>query len=285
MALTGKLILKGKIKTLTGLHIGGSKAALDIGGVDLNVIKTPLGVPYIPGSSLKGKMRSLLARLHNSKGVGKRDVDRGERFDDQIPYLRELFGTSADSVHDTLTRLLVRDCYLDVSRWEFDLNSMEFPWSDVKFENTIDRKKGSANNLRQLERVPAGAFFDFHLVYDLYEDIDVIYENKYDETWSKSLLEEVVEVATAIAGIVPGNTPIGKKTRYQKHLQAINTALSLLMDDYLGGHGSRGYGQIGFVDYTLTKKVIDVNTGEYQVANLDADAQHFFESLPKLETA
>ncbi|TAK40805.1 MAG: type III-A CRISPR-associated RAMP protein Csm3, partial [Saprospiraceae bacterium] len=76
MKLTGKLIISGKITAKTGLHIGGSKSSLDIGGVDLNVIKTPQGVPFIPGSSLKGKLRSLLAKTEGSLaasrvGIGK----------------------------------------------------------------------------------------------------------------------------------------------------------------------------------------------------------------------
>ena len=60
LRLQGKYIIQGKIKVLTGLHIGGPTTGLNIGGVDNIVIKDAKGKPYIPGSSLKGKMRSLL---------------------------------------------------------------------------------------------------------------------------------------------------------------------------------------------------------------------------------
>ena len=66
MKLRGKIIFRGKISTQTGLHIGGSKASLKIGGMDNEVLKTIDNKPYIPGSSLKGKLRSLLAKAEGS---------------------------------------------------------------------------------------------------------------------------------------------------------------------------------------------------------------------------
>ncbi|MEM1123805.1 MAG: RAMP superfamily CRISPR-associated protein, partial [Bacteroidota bacterium] len=138
MKLSGKIIIKGSLITKTGLHIGGSKASLNIGGIENNVIKTALEVPYIPGSSLKGKLRSLLARAEGSLFFYKEDRAKEvkaikellkdgqanpalERFlttisnsttDEDREYLLELFGYSGD-VNKTNnlshTRLLVRD--------------------------------------------------------------------------------------------------------------------------------------------------------------------------------
>lgn len=62
--LRGRVILTGRIRALTGLHIGGSPGALAIGNVDMPVIRDAVtGRPYIPGSSLKGKMRSLAEKI------------------------------------------------------------------------------------------------------------------------------------------------------------------------------------------------------------------------------
>ncbi|MEM8896069.1 MAG: RAMP superfamily CRISPR-associated protein, partial [Bacteroidota bacterium] len=76
MKLQKKLILTGYIKAETGLHIGGTEGSLDIGGMNNPVIKTINDMPYIPGSSLKGKLRSLLARAHGSKALTKRDLKK-----------------------------------------------------------------------------------------------------------------------------------------------------------------------------------------------------------------
>ncbi|MCF8222297.1 MAG: type III-A CRISPR-associated RAMP protein Csm3 [Bacteroidales bacterium] len=174
--LTGKVILSGKITTLTGLHIGGSSSALDIGGIDLNVIKTAAGLPFIPGSSIKGKLRNLLARKAGSPKVE----------DDPVAISR-IFGTSGDkSVTGPNTRLSVRDAMLDKKAFaeEFGNSELEYRYTEGKWENTIDRTKGSAKNPRQLERVPAGAEFCFEMVYDIYED------GKRDEDL-KSIIESM----------------------------------------------------------------------------------------------
>ena len=217
-SLFGKIIIEGAIETITGLHIGGSKTALEIGGIDLNVVKTPGGQPFIPGSSLKGKMRTLLALSKGSWEIGT-DPD----------VLQELFGSS-EVKRDMVTRLYVRDAHLDQAHFDaqkqFENHKMEFPYSDVKWENVIDRKRGTARDPRQLERVPAGTRFLFGFVYNLFSDMD-----------------EKIEAGHS-------------KPRLQEHLEALITAMRLLQDDYLGGQGSRGYGQIAFQDVTATLKLV-----------------------------
>ncbi len=165
MKLIGKYFIKGQIKAVTGLHIGGSKTALDIGGIDLNVIKTAQGVPYIPGSSLKGKLRSMLAK---EEGSEKPSTDSDT--------IKEIFGESpsGDNKVGKITRLIVRDSFLanskEMENKEGDFTDLELDYTEGKWENTIDRKSGTAGNPRQIERVPAGAIFDFELVYDVYND-------------------------------------------------------------------------------------------------------------------
>lgn len=168
MKLISKTIITGTITLETGLHIGGSKSSLDIGGLDSPVIKNPLGVPYIPGSSLKGKLRSLLA-MYNG---GVKNVD------EDIPKIKKLFGYpgKGSQVEGEFTRLIVRDSDLDINAFEKNFNKeeviLETKFTQEKAENTIDRKSGKAANPRFIERVPAGAVFNFELVLNNYEGDD-----------------------------------------------------------------------------------------------------------------
>ncbi len=162
--LKAKLFIKGKIKILTGLHIGGSSTALDIGGIDSNIIKTSAGVPFIPGSSLKGKMRALYGI---SKGYSDIKNDDKE--------MKKVFGEGATE-HSERTRLIVRDSFLDIvdfnSRKNSDFSELELQYTEGKWENTINRVDSTANP-RQLERIPAGAIFDFEFVYSIFNEQDV----------------------------------------------------------------------------------------------------------------
>lgn len=168
MRLISKIFITGQIEIVTGLHIGGSKTALDIGGIDLNVIKTSEGVPFIPGSSLKGKLRSQLAKESGSYSV-----------DDDNETIKELFGdppTTKNGQIGKITRLLVRDSFINpdskskLENKEGKFSGLEFDYTETKWENTIDRKSGTAQHPRQLERVPAGTIFDFELVYNEFDD-------------------------------------------------------------------------------------------------------------------
>jgi CRISPR-associated protein Csm3 len=154
----------GTITLETGLHIGGSKSSLDIGGLDSPVIKTPQGVPYIPGSSLKGKIRSLL-------GIKEGSVD--VKYDS--PTLIKMFGTS-EKGKETISRLIFRDAVLDESDFKkvFTDNDaiLDTEYTEAKYENTIDRKSGTTKKggLRQIERVPAGAKFKFEIVVNIFDE-------------------------------------------------------------------------------------------------------------------
>lgn len=164
MKLISKIFISGEIKIVTGLHIGGSKTTLDIGGIDLNVIKTTEGVPYIPGSSLKGKMRTLLARES-----GK------EKVEDDPDIVKEIFGDAPKGkVTGKNTRLIVRDSNLKNKKEMHDkegkFSELEYDYTEGKWENTIIRKTGAAEHPRQLERVPADAIFEFEFIYDEFDD-------------------------------------------------------------------------------------------------------------------
>lgn len=156
--LTKKLFIRGTMTCLTGLHIGDSKENVEIGGVDLPVIKDVHGRPFVAGSSLKGKMRCLL-----EQSVGSLTVNNPKH------RIGKLFG-ALDSKDGIASRLIVRDANL-TPEWEKKLKDSPFtdmPYIEVKFENTINRISGTAEHPRQRERVPAGAMFDVEFVINIF---------------------------------------------------------------------------------------------------------------------
>ncbi|MDR0753768.1 MAG: type III-A CRISPR-associated RAMP protein Csm3 [Prevotellaceae bacterium] len=179
MKLERTKTVRGTILLESGLHIGGSKSSLDIGGLDSPVIKTPQGIPYIPGSSLKGKIRSLLGLKEGSKDVNT-----------DPPLLKKMFGyqgSSGNSNDGEISRLIFRDAPLDTEHFEKNFKDkdsvLETDFTEAKWENTINRFEGKAKSggLRQLERVPAGAQFNFEIiinVFDTDKDIDIEKELK-----------------------------------------------------------------------------------------------------------
>jgi len=160
--------IKGRIRVMTGLHIGASNENIEIGGLDNPIIKDPLpgsGAPYIPGSSIKGKLRSLTevkeGRFDNKGNpcnCGKKDCP-----------VCPVFGTSAANRPDDLgpTRIVVRDAHLS-QEWSDRFKSGDLPM-EVKYENTINRITGVANP-RPLERVPAGVDFDLNITFKIFEN-------------------------------------------------------------------------------------------------------------------
>ena len=191
-----KLQIIGQIRLETGLHIGGSDAFAAIGAIDSPVIKDPItNLPIIPGSSLKGKMRTLLAKVYNEKVA--------EKPSDDSDILSRLFGNSKDK-RFKMGRLIFRDAFLSNAD---ELDSLGVrSYTEVKFENTIDRITAEANP-RQIERAIRDSIFGFELIYEVTDK-------------SQAQVEEDFEV--------------------------ILDGLKLLELDYLGGSGSRGYGKVVF---------------------------------------
>jgi len=213
--LYGRVFIEGNLQAVTGLHIGGAAGALEIGGVDSPIIRDPLtNRPYIPGSSLRGKMRSLTEKVAGAElnffisRVKGKEV-RIHVCNDATAYQKcavcPIFGVTGDSPASAPTRLIVRDVFLgDASAKALEQAQTDLPFSEVKWEATIDRVTSAAVP-RQIERVPAGAVFQgFEMVYSVYDPADL------------NRLVTVIE------------------------------AMQLLEDDYLGGLGSRGGGKIAF---------------------------------------
>ncbi len=197
--LIKKINYNGTITLKTGLHIGGTNAALNIGGPDKFVVRNPIdNKPYIPGSSLKGKMRALIEIYHGCVTIDER---KGEvkASNDPESISGALFGVATANQKNRPSRLIVRDAELLNTE---KLNNTDLLYTESKTENSVDRVTASANP-RTFERVPAGAQFKLNMVLN-------IFEGENEEALKKTLMQ----------------------------------AIALLEDDYLGGHGSRGYGQV-----------------------------------------
>lgn len=168
--LVKKIFLKGKIEALTGLHIGGSSLGMSIGGADSVVIRNPINnEPFIPGSSLKGKMRSLLEKLEGKMEIKNNSYLPTKDINHRIG---KVFGVSADKDTESApTRLIVRDCPLINVDELANAENTDMPYTEIKTEVNIDRLTSKANP-RQIERVPAGAEFRMEMVLNVFEGDD-----------------------------------------------------------------------------------------------------------------
>jgi CRISPR-associated protein Csm3 len=226
--------LHGRLELLSGMRIGASEGEIRIGGVDNQVIRHPhTNDPYIPGSSLKGKVRSLLEWLSGAVQDGPISFEVYKRVRDRHPLVKpilQLFGigggdnpTEAEARELGPTRLAFWDAPLN-REWRSGIINENNLLVEVKTENQIDRIKGVAQHPRQTERVPSGAEFDF--------------------TVSMKVLNIDGEGAQLRSVLYRG--------------------LRLLELDSLGGSGSRGYGKVKF-----HKLKLDDHDAQAEFAGLD----------------
>ena len=208
-------VIKGIINCKTGLYIGGSSDNIDIGGSDNPVIRDSIsGLPYIPGSSIKGKLRALLELNDKECSQYLIDNENDNVVDDERYISAKLFGVSSNKKNSLKfpTRTIVRDSFATkdtVELWENSeglLNGTEFKW-----ENNINRLSAHATP-RNIERVPRGSKFNFEIIFSVYENDD------------------------------------------KKDIVRLLESMILLEDSYLGGSGSRGSGQIAFENITFSKR-------------------------------
>lgn len=211
--------IKGTIKLLSGTRIGGSDAALQIGGVDNICIKHPVTLePYLPGSSLKGKMR---CEMEQTQGrFSGRDNNEPCGCGEKECLICRVFGPHKNTRHELgPTRIIVRDANLK-SGGEIE----------IKTENMIDRQKGMATNPRQSERVVEGSTFDFAVrlsVWDLDKDCTYKLDDK-EYTGGEALLAFVKDS--------------------MRKMQASG----------IGSSVSRGYGHIQFEDLTVDGEAFEL---------------------------
>ena len=188
--MLNKIRINGEIELLTGLHIGTGGEFAAIGAADSPVIKDVItNESIIPGSSLKGKLRSMLGARYSIKNANGADDDCDE--------IKRLFGSV-----DKPSRLIFSD--MTISNRD-ELKSLNvYTTTETKFENNINRLSGVANP-RQIERTIRGCKYSMDIIYNLKEEDEALEDMK--------MLAE---------------------------------GFKLLEFDYLGGHGSRGYGKVKF---------------------------------------
>lgn len=252
----GKYIITGKLICETGLHIGGTAEGFEIGGLDSPVIKDRLSdYPYIPGSSLKGKLRHLLEWSLGKNPFSKKShhftEDKGSfqpcscgrceacvlfgttpespKGVSEITTQEELGYAFAHSVKDRKdgqeieilyritgpSRLTVRDC--------FPTAETIAKWKRYLGENVYTELKTenaldrvtAEANPRTMERVPAGSEFSFEMIVDIYRDKDI------------DLIKKLFE------------------------------AMLLLENSALGGQGTRGHGRVKFSDLNIAFRSLD----------------------------
>ncbi|GLI53995.1 type III-A CRISPR-associated RAMP protein Csm3 [Thermodesulfovibrio yellowstonii] len=229
--------IKGTIRLKTGLHIGSGNTEMQIGGTDNPVIKHPhTNEPYIPGSSLKGKIRSLLELYY---GVVAEAIRLTSQEEDQakhegfiksgglasakmlkksnsevaqhIENILKVFGSGAGDTDEELakklgaTRVSFSDCSL-TKKFKEEVEQKRWSYVEVKSENRINRITGTAEHPRFIERVPAGAEFKLEISFKILND--------------------------------------GEEELFKNYLLK---GLKLLEYDSLGGSGSRGYGKVEFI--------------------------------------
>mgnify|MGYP000610701673 CR=1 FL=1 len=172
--LIKKIEFEGEILLLSGLHIGASNSGMQIGGLDKVVIRNPINKqPYIPGSSLKGKMRALFEMSTGNIGDNCMSAATG--------LSAELFGNATGKANQRASRIIVRDCNL--ANPEEILGRTEMPYTEGKTEVSLNRITAIANP-RHIERVPAGAKFTLRLVLNIWKGED---ENQLLNSLIKSL--------------------------------------------------------------------------------------------------
>ncbi|MDY0152384.1 MAG: type III-A CRISPR-associated RAMP protein Csm3 [Candidatus Cloacimonas sp.] len=234
-------VISGKLLLMTGLHIGGADAGVKIGGIDNPVIKNPITkLPYIPGSSLKGKIRFLLEHYYGLASSGEVStlktkttsaIDWSDKSRNEIAVLFGCLPDNRDTSVVFPTRVVFRDSNiigattngLSTDSIESDIgilvDRMNSKFVEGKVEVAIDRLKGTAKGgaLRQVERVPAGTVFEFEVVLRAFEEKDLS----------------------------------GKAEGGNNHIEIIKKGLKLLENDALGGYGSRGSGRIKLFDLKI----------------------------------
>ncbi len=221
--LHGNVVIGGVIECLSGISIAGAMDTIKIGDIDKPVIRHPLtGEPYIPGSSLKGKMRSIVEKAKGLKALRTIENKGNKLKRHECSDLEEALGCPLCRVFGSTgernggrnhpARLIVRDC---------NLKNKDYICRDgvyvmeIKMENTIDRLTSAAMP-RTMERVPAGAEFQFQLIYKV-ESIGKGGEGKkLDKTILKDDLTNILD------------------------------SLDIIEKDGLGGSVSRGYGRVKF---------------------------------------
>jgi CRISPR-associated protein Csm3 len=267
--LAGKIRIESTLLVETGLHIGGGGETLDIGGLDKPVIRDPLTQqPYLPGSSIKGKLRSILERLHNKpvNRKGSRDTYRYES-DDVVDGYTEISTGQFVAFQGASTCPVSRlfgstgtKCWIPTADVTDDVES------DTKTAKQtiagVEHTKVTGRN------APARLIVrDCHLHIDSVEKLKRVdtglymtewkFENGIDRITSAANPRQVERVPAGSAFKFELVYTVENKTQVIEDLKNLAIAIAILEDDALGGHGSRGYGKIKFQQIEFFYRSLD----------------------------
>lgn len=258
--LLGKLRLTSTLVVETGLHIGGGGENLDIGGLDKSVIRDPITQqPYLPGSSIKGKLRSTLERLL------KKPLNR--------PGGSGTYRYESDDLEDGYTEIAngqyvafqgAATCPLSRVFGSTGGSKCCLKPEVVTRENLDNRGSATINNEAYVKtkgrNAPARLMVrDAHLLPESVKQLEKIDTGLYMTEWK---FENGLDRVTAAANPRQlERVPAGAKFHFEmvytveneaqavEDLKNLAIALAILEDDALGGHGSRGYGKVRFENF------------------------------------
>ncbi|HAX80744.1 MAG TPA: type III-A CRISPR-associated RAMP protein Csm3 [Cyanobacteria bacterium UBA11372] len=270
--LLGKLLINSTIVVETGLHIGGVEGNLDIGGIDKLVVRDPItSHPYIPGSSLKGKLRSILERFLNkplnreSGGVWRYESD------DLLGGFTEIKGNSGQSsqyiFYDgaatcELSRVFGstgKDCWVKASEVQEAGET-----KNIVKEGRLGKEDSSGELYQKIkgQNAPARLIVrDSHLQEDSLKKLEKIdtglflterkFENGIDRITAAANPRQIERVPKGARFKLEMVYTVENEEEAVKDFENLAIALAILEDDALGGNGSRGYGKVKFEDFDL----------------------------------
>ncbi len=268
MKYKGSFIIEYRLRALTGIRVGGSREEFDIGGTDNPVMKVPVeipeyyedgtpvpkGAPYIPGSSIKGKMRSLLewvyGRVEEMYRSANGDVDKaGKPCTCGRCEICKVFGAGDAKTYEALSLKEQpgppRAKFFDAYPTKRTLESLEDAlgkgiFTEIKTENQINRITSRANP-RKVERVPAGAEFEGRVVFDCYREGD------------------------------------------GELLKVVFQGMKKLEDNFLGGYGSRGSGRVEFRNIKVIWRSADYYRGKSDAEEILAEGKALAEIMNEVD--
>ncbi|BAZ05444.1 type III-A CRISPR-associated RAMP protein Csm3 [Calothrix sp. NIES-3974] len=271
--LLGKLTLTSQLSAETGLHIGGGGENLDIGGLDKPVIRDPLTkYPYLPGSSIKGKLRSILERLlkkplNRTGGSGTWRYESDDLADGFTEVASGTFIAYEGARTCPISRVFGSTggsnlwMAIETARQEglYEENKRN-PTNTIENKNCIQINRGRNAPARLIIR-------DCHLLPESAEKLKQVDTGLYMTEWK---FENGIDRVTAAANPRQlERVPAGSKFQFElvytvedrhqaiEDLQNIAIALAILEDDALGGHGSRGYGKVKFQNFDISYRSLE----------------------------
>jgi CRISPR-associated protein Csm3 len=297
--LLGKISIKSNLIVETGLHIGGGSENLDIGGLDKPVIRDPLSnQPYLPGSSLKGKLRSILERLHqkplNRSGAGVSRYESDDLVDGYtaigndrfIAYqgartcpISRIFGSTGG------TKCWIKETAAQVEELDFDPTKSKTISND-KYVQIKGRNAPARLIVRDCHLDGASAAKLKQVDTGLYMT-EWKFENSIDRITAAANPRQFERVPAGAQFKFELVYTVEDMQQAQEDLQNLAIALAILEDDALGGHGSRGYGKIRLKNFRIDYRSVDfykrIVAGTKQEIDPDSSIDTTIDLLARLD--